>query len=37
MALHVMNLQMNRRHDESEVLGEIDIDQMKRYISYCKA
>ena len=32
-----MDLQMNRRHNESEVHGEIDIDQMKRYISYCKA
>ncbi|KIM28949.1 hypothetical protein M408DRAFT_329001 [Serendipita vermifera MAFF 305830] len=36
IARHVIDLQMNRRR-EDEVVGEIDIDKMKRYITYCKA
>lgn len=36
IARHVIDLQMNRRNEE-EVIGEIDIDKMKRYITYCKA
>ncbi|PVG02644.1 putative CDC46-cell division control protein [Serendipita vermifera] len=36
IARHVMDLQMNRRN-EDEVIGEIDIDKMKRYVTYCKA
>ncbi|KDQ54789.1 hypothetical protein JAAARDRAFT_71594 [Jaapia argillacea MUCL 33604] len=37
IAKHVMNIHMNRGGDESEVVGEIDVDKMKRYIAYCKA
>lgn len=36
IANHVMNIHMNR-HTENEVVGEIDIEKMKRYISYCKS
>ncbi|GAA5888758.1 hypothetical protein JCM5296_000094 [Sporobolomyces johnsonii] len=36
IARHVMNIHMNRA-TESNVVGEIDIEKMKRYISYCKA
>lgn len=36
IAKHVMNIHMNRATDASAV-GEIDIETMKRYISYCKA
>lgn len=31
-----MNIHMNRATDPAAV-GEIDIETMKRYISYCKA
>lgn len=31
-----MNLHMNRA-TETGVVGEIDIDKMKRFIAYCKA
>jgi DNA replication licensing factor MCM5 len=31
-----MDLQMNR-HQEEEVVGEIEVEKMKRYIGYCKA
>ena len=41
IAKHVMNIHMNRPNDPSgengEIVGEIDIDKMKRYIAYCKA
>lgn len=41
IAKHVMNIHMNRPNNSAdengEVVGEIDIDKMKRYISYCKA
>ncbi|TFY60482.1 hypothetical protein EVG20_g7401 [Dentipellis fragilis] len=41
IAKHVMNIHMNRPNqnadENGEVVGEIDIDKMKRYISYCKA
>jgi DNA replicative helicase MCM subunit Mcm2 (Cdc46/Mcm family) len=37
IAKHVMNIHMNRPNENSEVVGEIDIDKMKRYISYCKS
>jgi DNA replicative helicase MCM subunit Mcm2 (Cdc46/Mcm family) len=37
IAKHVMNIHMNRPNDNGEVVGEIDIDKMKRYISYCKS
>ncbi|KAI0063102.1 MCM-domain-containing protein [Artomyces pyxidatus] len=41
IAKHVMNIQMNRPNvvadENGEVVGEIDIDKMKRYISYCKS
>ncbi len=38
IAKHVMNIHMNRPNlNASEVAGEIDIDKMKRYISYCKS
>ncbi|GAA5841339.1 hypothetical protein JCM3766R1_005035 [Sporobolomyces carnicolor] len=36
IAKHVMNIHMNRA-TESSAVGEIDIEKMKRYISYCKA
>lgn len=35
IAKHVMNIHMNRTTTENAV-GEIDIDKMRRYISYCK-
>lgn len=31
----VMNLHMNRA-TEQQAVGEIDIEKMKRYITYCK-
>ena len=41
IAKHVMNIHMNRptqNGDENgEVVGEIDIDKMKRFIAFCKA
>ena len=41
IAKHVMNIHMNRpgqnTDDNGENIGEIDIDKMRRYISYCKA
>ncbi|BEI81572.1 hypothetical protein CcaverHIS002_0207320 [Cutaneotrichosporon cavernicola] len=36
IAKHVMDIHMNRQVD-TEAQGEIDIDKMKRYISYCKS
>ncbi|RSH81781.1 minichromosome maintenance protein 5 [Apiotrichum porosum] len=36
IAKHVMDIHMNRQADD-EIVGEIDIDKMKRYISYCKS
>jgi len=35
IAKHVMNLHMNRA-TEQQAVGEIDIDKMKRYVTYCK-
>ncbi|KAG8932188.1 minichromosome maintenance protein 5 [Tulasnella sp. 418] len=37
IAKHVMNVHMNRQDDGQEAQGEIDIDKMKKYISYCKS
>ena len=41
IAKHVMNIHMNRPNNSADengdVVGEIDIDRMKRYISYCKS
>ncbi|KAF7789205.1 hypothetical protein EIP86_000145 [Pleurotus ostreatoroseus] len=41
IAKHVMNIHMNRPNqnadENGDVVGEIDIDKMKRFISYCKA
>ncbi|KAI0274853.1 ATP dependent DNA helicase [Gloeopeniophorella convolvens] len=41
IAKHVMNIHMNRPNsnadENGEAVGEIDIDKMKRYISYCKS
>lgn len=41
IAKHVINIHMNRLNsnatENGEVVGEIDIDKMKRYISYCKS
>ncbi|KAN0100809.1 MCM2/3/5 family domain containing protein [Tylopilus felleus] len=40
IAKHVMNIHMNRPNqtvENGEVIGEIDIDKMKRYIAYCKS
>ncbi|KAK4050951.1 minichromosome maintenance protein 5 [Microbotryomycetes sp. JL201] len=36
IAHHIMNIHMNRATTEQAV-GEIDIDQMKRYVSYAKS
>ncbi|GAA5990009.1 hypothetical protein JCM11641_000583 [Rhodosporidiobolus odoratus] len=36
IAKHVMNIHMNRA-TEAGAVGEIDIEKMKRYVSYCKA
>jgi DNA replication licensing factor MCM5 len=36
IAKHVMDIHMNRQADD-EIVGEIDIDKMKRYIAYCKS
>ena len=36
IAKHVMNIHMNRQTD-NEVEGEIDIEKMKRYVSYAKS
>ncbi len=36
MAKHVMNIHMNRANDTTAT-GEFDIEQMKRYISFCKS
>jgi DNA replication licensing factor MCM5 len=35
IAKHVMNIHMNRQNEE--IVGEIDVLKMKRYIAYCKA
>ena len=32
----MLNIHMNRS-TETEAFGEIDLDKMKRYISYCKS
>ncbi|KAG6910571.1 hypothetical protein DXG01_009521 [Tephrocybe rancida] len=39
IAQHVMNIHMNRPNQgaEEENAGELDLDKMKRYISYCKS
>ncbi|KAN0065320.1 minichromosome maintenance protein 5 [Thecaphora frezii] len=37
IAKHVMNIHMNRANDQANVQGELDIDRMKRYVSFCKA
>ncbi|KAH7929390.1 MCM-domain-containing protein [Leucogyrophana mollusca] len=41
IAKHVMNIHMNRPNqnadENGEVVGEIDIDKMKRFIAYCKS
>jgi DNA replication licensing factor MCM5 len=31
-----MNIHMNRQ-SETEVIGEIDLEKMKRYIAFCKS
>lgn len=36
IAKFIINLHMNRAN-ETAVVGEIDIDKMKRYIAYCKS
>jgi DNA replication licensing factor MCM5 len=36
IARHVMDIHM-AKNTENEAVGEIDIDKMKRYISYCKS
>ncbi|GAO49219.1 hypothetical protein G7K_3376-t1 [Saitoella complicata NRRL Y-17804] len=37
IARHVMNIHMNRAIPENQAVGEIPIEKMKRYITYCKA
>ncbi|KAF6766242.1 ATP dependent DNA helicase [Ephemerocybe angulata] len=37
IAKHVMNIHMNRPNENNDVVGEIDLDKMKRYIAYCKS
>jgi DNA replication licensing factor MCM5 len=36
IARHVMNLHMNRMTEKDEAVGEIPMDKLKRYITYCK-
>ncbi|KAF3155444.1 minichromosome maintenance protein 5 [Orbilia oligospora] len=36
MARHVIGIHMNRDREPRDVAGEIPIDKMKRYITYCK-
>jgi len=36
IARHVMSLHQNLATSETTAVGEIDIDKMKRFISYCK-
>lgn len=36
IAKHVMNIHMMRQADD-EIVAEIDIERMKRYIAYCKS
>jgi DNA replication licensing factor MCM5 len=36
IARHVMNLHMNRMTETDEAVGEIPMDKLKRYITYCK-
>ncbi|KAH9911436.1 ATP dependent DNA helicase [Epithele typhae] len=37
IAKHVMNIHMNRPNQNEEVVGEIDLEKMKRFIAFCKA
>ncbi|KAI0735473.1 ATP dependent DNA helicase [Earliella scabrosa] len=40
IAKHVMNIHMNRTNEgdeNGEIVGEIDVDKMKKFIAYCKA
>ncbi|KAJ1656983.1 minichromosome maintenance protein 5 [Dispira simplex] len=37
IAKHVMNIHMNSTNPSDQVEGEIDVQKMKRYITYCKA
>jgi len=41
IAKHVMNIHMNRPNanadENGDTVGEIDLDKMKRFVSYCKA
>ncbi|KAK9474798.1 MCM2/3/5 family-domain-containing protein [Dipodascopsis tothii] len=36
IARHVMNIQMNKVSAEQTIVGEIPIEKMRRYITYCK-
>ncbi|CAD6890715.1 unnamed protein product [Tilletia controversa] len=36
IAKHVMNIHMNRATDNANAVGELDIEQMKRFIAYAK-
>ncbi|KAJ1929399.1 minichromosome maintenance protein 5 [Tieghemiomyces parasiticus] len=36
IAKHVMNIHMNSANPADQVVGEIDVTKMKRYVSYCK-
>ncbi|KAJ1978641.1 minichromosome maintenance protein 5 [Dimargaris xerosporica] len=37
IAKHVMNIHMNSENPADQVVGEIDVHKMKRYITYCKS
>jgi DNA replication licensing factor MCM5 len=37
IAKHVMNVHMNKPNTQTDDVGEIPIEKMKRYISYCRA
>ncbi|PFH46633.1 hypothetical protein AMATHDRAFT_7565 [Amanita thiersii Skay4041] len=37
IARHVMNIHMNRPNENNDDSGEISLDKMRRYITYCKS
>ena len=37
IAKHVIGIHMNRDADQATVVGEIPIEKMRRYISYCRS
>ncbi|CAO3617003.1 unnamed protein product [Cunninghamella echinulata] len=37
IARHVLNVHMNRQNQDTNNVGDIDLEKMKAYINYCKA